>query len=474
MSEHREQGAVQPVVLPSYTVKILMVEDEELFAKAVRKRLERAGYACEVAGSLREAGARIADSPPDLVLLDMRLPDGSGLDFLHELRERRGSQVPVLVLSAYGELEDVVAAMKLKATDYLKKPIDLDELLANVEKVLAKSEMVRQLEYSRMRERHAVEGVQLLGEAPAIRDIRVQAERIGRLCGNVEVVPPTVLILGETGTGKDMAARLLHAVSPRRERPFVQVDCATLPKDLIEAELFGHERGAFTNAHAARTGLIEAAEDGVLFLDEIGELPLELQGKLLAVLERRLMRRVGSTQERPVGAWFIAATNRNLEQMVRDGEFRSDLFFRLNVLTLSMPPLRDRGDDIQLLARHFAHQTARRYGLADPAFSRSAVTALTAYAWPGNVRELKHLVERAVLLSGGGEIQAEALMLGSGLQSEAAAEQDLETLTLEEAERRLIENALRRSEGNVSEAARQLGVTRMAMRYRMKKHGLQG
>ncbi len=458
----------------SRRISILVVEDEELFAKAVIKRLTKAGYQCQHAGTLERAVAQCKEALPDLILLDMRLPDGSGLDFLGKLRAGLGAEVPVLVLSAYGELEDAVAAMKLQASDYLKKPIDLDELLVNVEKVLSKAELTRSLAYSRKRERHAhVEGAQMLGECEAIRAIRAQAERIGKLVGGADVTPPTVLVLGETGTGKDVTARLLHAHSARADKPFVHMDCAALPKDLIEAELFGHEKGAFTSAHIERTGLIEAAEDGTLFLDEIGEIPLELQAKLLAVLERRTLRRVGSTHERPVRCWFISATNRDMETMVKEGRLRSDLYFRLNVLTIKTPPLRERGDDIEMLALEFARQTALRYGLPEPEFEASALEALRRYQWPGNVRELKHLVERVVLLSGGGRIAADTLMLNAGTEETPGAQQaSLDGLTLDEAEKLLIERALMRTNNNVSEAARQLGVTRMVMRYRMKKFRL--
>ncbi len=450
--------------------KILIVEDEALFAKAISKRLQREAYRCEIAANLEQARAYQGDFAPDMVLLDMRLPDGSGLDFLTWLREQQGSEIPVLIMSAYGELEDAVTAMKLRASDYLKKPVDLDEILIHVAKLMDKQALDRKLQYSRERERHTVEGVQLLGEDPKIRALREQVKRIGSLGAGADMMPPTVLILGETGTGKDVAARLLHAVSARHDKPFVQVDCASLPKDLIEAELFGHEKGAFTNAHAARTGLFEAAEDGALFLDEVGELPLELQAKLLATLERRTIRRIGSTRERPVKAWLIAATNRDLEAMSQAGEFRSDLYFRLNVLTLSMPPLRERGNDIELLARHFIMQTAARYGIQAPQLDNEAIAAMKRYHWPGNVREMKHLIERAVLLCGDGVLGPDSLMLPGAATSGGGI--SLEGMTLDGAEQFLIQNALERTGGNVSEAARILGVTRMAMRYRMKKYNL--
>jgi two-component system, NtrC family, response regulator AtoC len=453
--------------------RVLVVDDEAFFAKAVCKRLEKAGYECGVAPSLTAARRQLAERQPDLVLLDMRLPDGSGLDLLAELRERMASDVQVVVLTAHGELEDAVAAMKLQACDYLKKPVDLDELLLTLEKVLGQAELTQRLAYSRERESRAVEGVSLLGESDCMQEVRAQIERIARIAAaNADAIPPTVLILGETGTGKDMAARLLHRSTPRRDRPFVHVDCGALPTELIEAELFGHEKGAFTQAHAARPGLIEAAEDGTVFLDEVAELPLDLQTKLLALLGRRTVRRLGSTEERPVPAWFIAATNRDVGEMLGEGRLRSDLFYRLDELDLHMPPLRERGDDVVLLARRYLEQTARRYRLPEPELAADAVAALRAYAWPGNVRELKHLVERAVLLSGGARLEAPALGLkasplpGPNGESRAAG---LEGLTLEQAEALLIERALKRTGGNVSEAARQLGTTRMALRYRMQK-----
>lgn len=466
--------------VPIQSTSILIVEDEAVFAKAVAKRLDRNGYQTRIAGDIKTAVRYFKDETPDMILLDMRLPDGSGLDFLSDLREKHESSVPVLVMSAYGELEDAVTAMKLSASDYLKKPVDLDELVLNVEKVLEKDALTRKLDYSATRERHASAAAaeattQFLGECQALKQVREQIDRIARLTEQTDTAPPNVLILGETGTGKDVLARLLHARSGRAERPFVQVDCASLPKDLIEAELFGHEKGAFTSAHAARTGLIEAAEDGVLFLDEIGEIPLDLQSKLLAVLERRVVRRVGTTQERPVGAWFIAATNRDIEKLADQGEFRTDLYYRLNVLSIRLPPLRERGDDIILLAEHYAQKTAQRYGLDKISFSKTARQALLDYDWPGNVRELRHIMERAVLLSAGGELSVENLGLSQNSPAATGEHSATEGLgaevTLEEAECNLIRQALERTNHNVSQAARELGITRMALRYRMKKHG---
>lgn len=470
---NQEQQSPMSVSVPVLKKQILIVEDERVFAMAVEKRLQRAGYQCQIAGDLKTAIQKSEAMSPDLILLDMRLPDGSGLDFLSDLRKRQNSGAAVIVMSAYGELEDAVSAMKLGASDYLKKPVDLDELLLNVEKVLDKSELDRKLTYSTKRERHAAEGVQLLGECPELELVRKQIDQICRLSEAAENVPPTVMILGETGTGKDVVARMLHAGSARRERPFVHVDCASLPKDLIEAELFGHEKGAFTSALVARTGLIEAAEDGVLFLDEIGELPLDLQSKLLAVLERRTLRRVGTSQERPVAAWFIAATNRDIDKLTQKGEFRSDLYYRLNVLSITMPPLRDRNGDILILAHNFAGQIARRYGLRGTSFTRDAEEAMLKYSWPGNVREMKYLLERVVLLNGGGELDGKMLGLSPAAPpAEKTTDTTLGDMTLDSAEQMLIRQALERTNGNVSRAARELGVTRMVLRYRMKKYNI--
>jgi len=449
-------------------VRVLLVEDEAVFARAVIKRLRQQGYECEHAETLADGRAIARQFLPDLALLDMRLPDGSGLDLLAELSAKG---IAAIVMTAYGEVNEAVTAMKQGATDYLKKPVDLEELLLAVEKAQRSTSLKHQLDYSRQRDSHAVEGVQLLGESAAMQAVHGQIERVAKLSALADTIPPTVLISGETGTGKDVAARLLHQSCANHERPFVHVDCASLPAELIESELFGHEKGAYTNAQGTRPGLIEAAEDGTLFLDEIGELPLALQAKLLNVLERRVVRRLGSTKERPVPARFVAATNRDLQQMVLDGRFRADLYYRLNVLGVAMPPLRERDGDVLLLARHFAGQTERRYGLPHRSLAADALQALRGYPWPGNVRELKHQVSRAVLLSKGDAVSAEDL----ALPANAAAPIVPETpagVTLGAAERVLIENALKQTGGNISEASRLLGITRMTIRYRMDKHGI--
>lgn len=451
--------------------KVLIVEDETLFARAVAKHLKKADFDCECAENLMDSRILAKQFQPDLVLLDMRLPDGNGLDLIAELVDKN---IKVIVMTAYGEVTDAVQAIKLGADDYLKKPIDLDELLLVIQKNEKAFELQASLDNSKQRNTHDSEGVSLLGDSPAMQSIRMQIERIAQLGHLMDAIPPTVLITGETGTGKDVAARMLHLSCANKEKPFVHVDCASLPTELIENELFGHEKGAFTNATASRPGLIEAAEDGTLFLDEIGEIPLPLQAKLLNVLERRKVRRLGSTKERHVPARIIAATNRDLHAMSNAGRFRSDLYFRLNVISLSIPPLRERERDAVQLATHFMRLTERRYGLVAHAFSISALEAIQAYAWPGNVRELKHQISRAVLLSNQPSISAVDIGLPEN-HANVTTQQTPELMpqpTLDAAEKRMLIAALEAAHNNVSKAARHLGITRMKMRYRMEKHGI--
>jgi len=442
--------------------KILIVEDEVLFARAVMRRLQKANYECAHVESVADARNIVKQFSPDIVLLDMRLPDGNGLDLIPFFV---GRSATVTVMTAHGEISDAVNAMRLGAIDYLKKPMDLEELFLSVKKAEATALQNNSLDYSRQRNAHAIEGVELLGESHAIQSIKAQIKRISQIVAT-DSIPPTVLINGETGTGKDVTARLIHLSCHGNDKPFVHVDCASLPAELIESELFGHEKGAFTGATDHRPGLIEAAEDGTLFLDEIGELPLALQAKLLNVLERRMVRRIGSTKERPVLARFIAATNRDLHEMSLQGGFRQDLYYRLNVMNLVMLPLRERLGDLIMLAEHFAAQTSRRYGLPKPVFTTEALDKIRKYSWPGNVRELKHQISRAVLLCGELGRVTEGDLALPGVQLNSCS-------LLGETEKTLMLQALTNAKNNVSKAARELGISRMAMRYRMEKHNIQ-
>jgi DNA-binding NtrC family response regulator len=458
------------------TARVLIVDDERAFANAVATRLRRDGHDCRLAGCLADARAVLGESgagaaPPDLILLDMRLPDGTGLELLDELRSagRIGpGAAAVVAVTAFGDIDNAVEAMKRGALDYLRKPLDLDELALVAERVLDSMRLQARLDYSRERDSRTTAGVELLGKSPAMAGVRREIETIAALAGERGNPPPNVLVVGETGTGKDVAARLVHALGPRAERPFVRIDCPTLPREAAEIELFG------SAGERAGPGLIEAAEDGTVFLDEVCELPLDMQSKLLAVIERRALRRLGGDRETSVRARFIASTNRELADAVKQGAFRADLFYRLNVLAVRMPPLRECPGDAPLLARTFIDLTARRYGRPAPRLSESAAAALDRYSWPGNVRELQHLMERAVLLNQSGTIAVRDLPL-PGLGSDRADSTDpyaaLDGMTMEGAERWLMARALERARGNVSAAARELGITRMAMRYRMEKYG---
>ena len=435
-----------------------------LFAEAVATRLRREGYACAVVGDLARARAALAD-PIDLMLLDVRLPDGSGLDFLAE-----AEGVPVVMMTAFGDVDSAVAAMKSGAADYLRKPVDLDELAIVAARALAARRLEDSLARSRERDARRRGEAELAGESPAIAAARREIAAFAALLdGAADADAPPVLILGETGTGKTLAARLLHDSAPAPDRPFVHVDCAGLPPGAALAELFGDDDGP---------GLVEAAERGTVVLDEVSALPPDAQAALVAAIEGRQLwrrsRRSGRRREIAVAASFVAASNRDLEALVEEGGFRRDLYYRLNVLTLRMPPLRDRGDDAALLARRFVDQAARRYGRAAPRLDAAAVAALFRYPWPGNVRELRHVVERAVLLDSTGVIGAGDLPSPSPSSAPdapgTAAPPSL--ATLDGMERRLMREALAASGGNVSAAARRLGIGRMAMRYRMKKHGL--
>ena len=386
---------------------ILIIEDEKVFARALHKHLEKKGYRCTVCDRIADVEPAMAREWPQLILSDIRLPDGSGLDLMEKLAAAAAALPPVIIMSAYGDMDDAISALRTGAGDYLKKPFDLTELDLRMAKVLQQSRLRRNLDYSAARARKPGKAggdsalTDMVGDSEAIRELREQIKGIADIVGNSEV-PPTVLLTGETGTGKGLAARMLHAISKRAKKPFVQIDCASLPANVIEAELFGHTKGAFTDAHASRTGLIEASEDGVLFMDEVSEMPLALQAKLLAVLDRRLLRPLGTSSEIPVRSWFMAASNRDLQTMTvgPDVTFRPDLYYRLNVLPIRMPTLRERPEDLMPLAQHFANAVCKRYGFTAQ-FAKDAEDAIRSWHWPGNVRELSHSIERAALLGKG-------------------------------------------------------------------------
>ncbi|NQU50535.1 MAG: sigma-54-dependent Fis family transcriptional regulator [Planctomycetes bacterium] len=449
------------------SARILLVEDNDLLAEALSYQLGNEGYPCQIAPTLRSARSKLAGQIFDLVLLDVNLPDGSGFELLGEIQSKFESELPVVLLTSFAKVEDAVRALKEGAADYIVKPDNPQEAIAVLKRVLTESERIRLLNLARQREQSGARGSKILGESEPVRQLKADIAQIASLSLQGKGTRPMVLILGETGSGKGLAARRIHRKSQGTiERPFIHVDCSSLPATLIESELFGHEKGAFTQADRTRTGLIEAADDGTIFLDEIGEISLPMQAKLLSVLDRRMVRRVGSDRERPVRASFIAATNRNLQQMVNNGTFRADLFYRLNVITLKLPPLRERGNDILQLAESFSRAVAQRYALDPLHFSPDANAALLAYPWPGNVRELKHVMERAVLLSPGADFPVRLLLT----PDPTAGVVPTDGFDLKAHERALILAALRKHDFNISQTAVTLGISRGSLRSKLAKH----
>lgn len=404
---------------------------------------------------------------PQFVILDSRLPKIGGIDLLRKVRHMNPATV-VIMTTAYGTVNDAVEAMKLGAFDYLEKPVDMERLQMILERAEEHFRLRQEVTYYREREKAV-----LVGQSPAMRGVFEKFDQLATLGRTASM--PTILLLGETGTGKGVVARLFHERSDRRDKPFVEVNCLALPPTLIEAELFGYERGAFTDAKTSRIGLFEAAEGGALFLDEIGDLPLALQGKLLAAIEKKMIRRIGSVIDRKVDVWIITATNRDLEACVKDGTFRADLFYRISGMTIQLPSLRERGDDILLLARHFARTASKTYGKPEPTIGEEAAEALRRYHWPGNVRELSHAVEQAVLWTAGDTVHPEDFPFArtgvtAPLPEARGIEETLQSgWNLHEMEKHLIEKALRHTDGNISQAARLLGITRDILRYRIEK-----
>ena len=454
--------------------EILLIEDEKLFAKSVLRRLQSADIQATIAATLSEAEQFLQQTEFDLLLLDVRLPDGNGLDLLRRMREPQSpwQTLPVVVMTAYGELEDAVSAMKLGANDYLKKPVDLDELMLTIDKVMQTQRLHQQLDFSAIRGRQANEPVSLIGNSPAITAVKQAIRHLAGIMDNSKDNCPVLLLTGETGTGKGLAARLFHQSGNWQDQPFVHVDCSALPTDTAESELFGMAANFLPHPHPSRPGLIEVAEGGTILFDEISDLPLELQAKLLNVLERRVTRRVGEVTERPVYAHFVITSNRNLAALVDEGKFRSDLYYRLNTLEQKLPPLRERRQDIAELAQHFIELFAKRYRVRQSRLDFEAMRQMQQYAWPGNVRELSHVLERAVMLAEQEIITSADLMLNASTHKPPLIPAALQDMTLEQIEKYLLSQTLQETGGNVSKSARQLGLSRMAMRYRMEKYGL--
>jgi two-component system response regulator AtoC len=440
---------------------LLLVDDEESFRKLVGKELARAGYAVETAGNLEEARRQIAQKSFHLIVLDVRMPDGSGLDLLKEIREIAPT-TEVVMLTAYGTVQEAIRAMKDGAYDFLTKPCKLAELEAVLEKAIEKQNLERgnvalQREVDRLQPSE-----RFVGLTPSVRELL-------RMVARVAETDSTVLIRGESGAGKELVARAVHRQSRRASQPFVVVDCASLHENLLQSELFGHEKGAYTGAIRLKHGLFEVADRGTIFLDEIAEVTPPLQVKLLRVLETGTFRRVGGTVDINVDVRIIAATNRSLESMMKEGQFREDLFYRLNVFSVHIPPLRERRDDIPPLVEHFIRNSSivpKRSITVSP----EAMEVLQRYTWPGNVRELENVVERALILCDGGAVEPEHLPMGVRLTPSFEPDgDDNELLELEEVERRYIKRVLEMCKGHRHRAAAILGISERNLYRKLKE-----
>ncbi|MBX9795100.1 MAG: sigma-54 dependent transcriptional regulator [Burkholderiaceae bacterium] len=451
---------------------ILIVDDEVTFAKNAAKYLERFGHTVSTAATVAEGKAQAEAQKPEVLVLDYRLPDGTGLEFIEHIRATDPA-VHIILITGHGTIELAVDAMKAGANDLLTKPVSLLELRERIDGLMQEQRDASRLRYFEARERSASQSI--LGQSPAIRELQQRIERMASI--DAEGMLPPILIGGETGTGKELVARACHYLSPRSAKPFIEINCAAMPPTLLETELFGHERGAFTDAKERKIGLLEAADGGTLFLDEVGDMDLALQAKLLKIIEDGRFRRVGSVQEQQVCVRIVAATNRDLPARVEQGAFRADLYFRLRVLQLTVPPLRERDGDAVFLARHFCQVLGQRYRREGVRLGAAAEAAIAAHRWPGNVRELRNVIEQAVMLAVNDTIEARDLMLlPPGVGSSASSVSSLPLAepgsALDRQERELLVQAMNESNHNVSQAARSLGISRDTLRYRLEKHGL--
>ncbi|MDP3775218.1 MAG: sigma-54 dependent transcriptional regulator [Gemmatimonadales bacterium] len=454
--------------------RILVVDDEELFRIWLGEQLRAAGFEVFVAGSRQDAVRLAAQEAPAVVLLDLKLPDTQGLAALEQLR-KVDQDMTVIIMTAYGEVETAVAAVKAGAYQFLQKPLSFDQLLVTLDKALEAGQLRHQVASLREMHQWTARSVTVIARSPAMRGVMQWVEKVAA------ADPATVLLQGESGTGKDLIARAIHEKSPRRDEAFVQVPCTAIPENLIESELFGHERGAFSDARERKRGLLELADGGIVLLDEIGDVPLGVQAKLLSFIETRTFRRVGGLADLEVDVRIIAATNRDLAAAVRAEAFRPDLFYRINVLPQTLPTLRDRPDDIEPLALHFLDKLSREFRRSAPRMTPEAIACLREYDWPGNARELRNVIERVLLLEEGHEIVPAQLPVevqlggssaGVGVATGGVMAFPAEGVDLEELERTLIAQALRTAGGNKTRAARLLRLTRDTLRYRLEKYGI--
>ena len=451
-------------------IQVLIIEDEKLIRWSLRQKLEQKGYRVTEA-ERGGTGMELLESRQfDLVMLDHKLPDVTGLEILRKLRET-DQNVVVIMMTAYSRIEDAVEAIKLGAYDYVPKPFQMDLLLLTIEKALETTQLRRELWELRRHLKHEYGFDRIIGkDASMLRLFEVVAEI-------AQSSASTVFLRGDTGTGKDLFAKVIHYNSDRAPKPFMNITCTAISETLLESELFGHERGAFTDARTQKKGLFELADGGTVYLDEVGDMPPSLQAKLLRFLEERTFRCVGGTEEISVDVRIVAATNRDIEKAVGDGSFRTDLLYRLNVVPIDLPPLHARGDDVRLLAQHYVSNFATEFKKDITKISKAAFEKLSAYHWPGNVRELRNVCERAVLLQKGTTIEPGDLVLGRVPAGEA--ETAIQSLNLppggidfESLERQLLQQALAHTANNQTKAAKLLNLSRDTFRYRLEKHDL--
>ncbi len=451
--------------------KILIVEDEKVIRNALRRLLERNDYEVDEAASLTEA-KEFNYSHYDIIVSDLRLPGGNGTELI-EL----AAPVPVLIMTSFASLRSAVDAMKLGAVDYIAKPFDHDEMLMTVQRILKGSNLEKQNKALKKEIAKDYPTTSMIGSCPPM-------QKLLKMIGKVSPTSATVLILGESGTGKELVAKAIHEQSPRSDAPMICVNCAAIPENLIESELFGHEKGSFTGATSARIGLVEAADGGTLFLDEIGELPLEAQARLLRVLQESEIRRVGSVQSKKVNVRLVAATHRNLKELAFKGEFREDLYYRLNVVELKLPPLRDRGDDILELADKLLERACKKLNCAQLHFSNTCRQTISSYSWPGNVRELENAIERSVILNDGEDICAESMAIDNEMDRkvnpymvaslEQAQPQEAQATPAELSLDDYFQHFVLENEDKMTETelAQKLGISRKSLWERRQKLGI--
>jgi len=455
---------------------VLIIEDEEGVRTALARRLEMDG--CQVAAATTgEEGMNHLDAAPvDLVLLDYRLPDIDGLAILQTIGEKWPDTLTVM-MTAYTNVDLAIQAIRLGAYDYVSKPFSLDEMMVVVEKALEAKRLRTEVEWFRTAQQEEFGFDRIVARDPRMREVL-------NLLKNVAASEArTILLQGESGTGKDLVAKVLHYNSPRADHPFMNITCTALAETLLESELFGHEKGAFTDAWEKKKGLFELADGGTIFLDEIGDMPPPLQAKLLRFLEEKAFRRVGGTEDLVVDVRIIAATNKNLRDLVANRLFREDLFYRLNIFPVTLPPLRHRPHDIPVLADYFVERFNAEFHKAITGIDPAAMAVMQAYDWPGNVREMRNLIERAMLLSGSGRLTVDGLpteLMTSAIVAGSDSEENAEPLIvlgpkgvdIREVERLLVEKAIEQADGNQSRAAQLLGLSRDQLRYRLQKYGL--